>query len=907
MTSVGHGRLILLFAVLFNGALAAAPTNLPDGTFLEAEDYESASGEHFAVKTEESHASGRMVVTQLFQEGQARYRFQAVRAGRYELWLRYASGGPAKAACAVNPAGGQLAVFDLPPSGEPGDKGYSEFRWAKLTAVTLRAGENTLVLGHGTLRADCFFLAARADYVPGPKLFRALEQLRERPTGTPLPELVHKRRIARHPAWLAHALRPCYAHFEWHPENTPASWCRRASAAGANVAFGIGEMPAGTLDGKLHKYPYTALNGKQPFRFPAGYRLDDGWVKDYVDAAHAEGLKAVIYDGTYRTLDPLLVEHPAWRQQEADGRPFAHGFGSWHSPYRQAYIDRWVRAARESKLDGIIIDMLFTGPAGGDYSPDSVRAFRDRFGVEPPRSRDPRNLTWQRWCDFQSWTREEVLLELTETLHAVDPEIAVIVNQTVGWIFAGDQDRFLTSRAGHCCDGLLEEMGWSALQARESPAAIPTSGPFQNLFLHCRARPGYSIMWHLEMNLGPVGSQAAAYSMLANGNAPGLVTGGNWPEMKAIWDHAQDCETALEGADLVPWLALHFSEDALHWYAEAHGGHASYLENVYGWFEAALETHLPVAIITDDDLAEPQPLSRYAVVVLPNSACLSRTQAKTLAAYVQKGGGLVGSFQTGGCDENGTRRQKPALADVWGGQPLAAVWSSTWDVPLAQLNQDWLDHPDIRSAGQWHQGAVEPGPLGSLYFAPPTRPIGAVGMADIRPDAIQPSLAGAAQPVSLTGEPHGALKAFLARRHGQGKSVFFPLDVGRAYSRLNARLTRRLMERSIAWAASRPNPLGTNAPLSLQTVLYEQGDARIVHLVNDASSFGRAAATTEGRFTVFRDEVLPLHDVSVAVRGEFASAVLLPGNTRLETKQRDEMTEVIVPRVEIHSLIHFRP
>ncbi len=111
-------------------------------------------------------------------------------------------------------------------------------------------------------------------------------------------------------------------------------------------------------------------------------------------------------------------------------------------------------------------------------------------------AKDPRDLTWQRWIDFQAWTREEVMLDVTEALHAVSPEIACIWNQTTGWVFDGREH--LTSRAGQCADGLLEEMGWEVSHhAFEGRPFAWLQSAWQSLFLHGRAP--YGLLWRQEL------------------------------------------------------------------------------------------------------------------------------------------------------------------------------------------------------------------------------------------------------------------------------------------------------------------------------------------------------------------------------------------------------------------------
>ena len=93
--------------------------------------------------------------------------------------------------------------------------------------------------------------------------------------------------------------------------------------------------------------------------------------------------------------------------------------------------------------------------------------------------------------------------------------------------------------------------------------------------------------------------------------------------------------------------------------------------------------------------------------------------------------------------------------------------------------------------------------------------------------------------------------------------------------------------------------------MTVQTVLWEKGGARIVHLVNDISSFGRAAAPNPEAFTAFRSEIVPIHGVRVAVSGKFASAKLFPEGKPLPVRFVGGASEVTVPRFDAHAMIVF--
>jgi hypothetical protein len=330
------------------GAQAAPQWELPQGVFFEAEDYAAhlRGGSKFAVPTDVSEASGGKTLIGMFNEGMIRYDLTIPAARKYTLWTRCAVPNNATAKFGFGGGGVQLQGAPLVrTSDRTGDAGT--YRWQRVGEADLAAGRAEMFIATAGVRYDCFLLATDHKEKIGDAILEEVERVRQAPRGKLLPELVHTRAITQRPRWLLeNALRPAYGHFEWDPSNTPQSWAKRAREAGANCLFGVGEMPAGTLNGKLHRIPFEKMI-EPNFRYPEGYSKDDhSWVGEMVKAGHAEGLKVVIYDAAYRNLDPLLVEHPEWRLKNSKGQAYKTGFGSWFSPYRQAYIDRWVKVAR---------------------------------------------------------------------------------------------------------------------------------------------------------------------------------------------------------------------------------------------------------------------------------------------------------------------------------------------------------------------------------------------------------------------------------------------------------------------------------------------------------------------------------------------------------------------------------
>jgi hypothetical protein len=113
------------------------------------------------------------------------------------------------------------------------------------------------------------------------------------------------------------------------------------------------------------------------------------------------------------------------------------------------------------------------------------------------------------------------------------------------------------------------------------------------------------------------------------------------------------------------------------------------------------------------------------------------------------------------------------------------------------------------------------------------------------------------------------------------------------------------MIRAVDWDAGRAAPLETSAPMAVQNVMYRKNGAALVHLINDNSSYGRAAAPNPEAYACFRDEILPVRDIRVAVRGESKKATLLPARTALKVSSREGMSAVVVPEVQVHAMVVF--
>jgi hypothetical protein len=131
-----------------------------------------------------------------------------------------------------------------------------------------------------------------------------------------------------------------------------------------------------------------------------------------------------------------------------------------------------------------------------------------------------------------------------------------------------------------------------------------------------------------------------------------------WRDVKNV-----DC---LLGPDLKPLLstAVLYSEGTRR-ELEADKRPQDFRRSTLGALETMTYAGRPVESLPDFKL-QPEVLSQFEVLVLPEVSVLSAAQAETIRRWVQAGGTLIASYRCGLLDEEHQQRKNFALADVFG-------------------------------------------------------------------------------------------------------------------------------------------------------------------------------------------------------------------------------------------------
>jgi hypothetical protein len=357
-----------------------------------------------------------------------------------------------------------------------------------------------------------------------------------------------------------------------------------------------------------------------------------------------------------------------------------------------------------------------------------------------------------------------------------------------------------------------------------------------------------------------------------------------------------------------PWAAILVSDNTRVFYGRNPGQvEDRYMANVFGFFRAAMEEHLPVTLINDWNLT-PADLAKYKVLVLPNAACLDDRQCAAVRKFVELGGGLVASMDTGLCDEFGTPRKEPLLADVLGvnhkGVAVAGKIDDKLDENFARTlpPEYWLKRKgvwDFKRSGN-PQSFLESAKLAELLGKALVTFKGPVARVEALPASF---IDATVRTKDGTKEPE--LPAVVSRKVGAGKVVYLAAGIDSAHYSSSYPYYRVVLAQAMRWAASAAPSVEVAAPMCVQVNTVRQklkGERLVMHLFNNVNTTAGHGHPAEE--VPLREETIPIHDIKVTLKGYAVKRVHLePAGTDLETNKAGDAITVIVPKLNVHAMV----
>lgn len=610
--------------------------------------------------------------------------------------------------------------------------------------------------------------------------------------------------------------------------------------------------------------------------------------------------------------------HPDWRRIAKDTRDIpsvdlkVHPHGGMLcllGPYGDFFIEVLAEILTQfPATDAFSFDGLHYG--GGCYCQHCRANFKADTGAELPpfNIQDPAFRRYQHWAD----RRMENLIQRMQTrLKAIKPDVALVTWTTNAGRFGHflDVPRNMPARMNLLLDA--PDMEFWLDETNRGASIVPAFGcaymwavtnhrvAFAEPYLMSRGNPyGKDSFPAHEI-------ERRMMLALAHGTVPSLAVA----QPANLQDAAYHCLGEVQKrANWIthkspePWCAIVMSDNTRCFYPRG-SVEERYLANVFGAFRAGIEAHLPLTLINDWNLTAPD-LAPFKVLVLPNTACLDDAQITAIRGFVEIGGGLVATLDTGLCDEFGNPRDKHPLADLLG---LDHLGPAIADAPATELDINFARTlpPDYwnKRKGVWDFTYVRGTFLDALWPLLGESRVTYKGPAirvKPRPGA---TVVGTLHPrAESKGE---ATPAVVLNTFGKGRVITFAAGMDAANYLTPYPYYREALRSAIEHAAAAPMPVKITAPMCVHATTTRQkkdGERLVVHLYNDVNTTAFHGLPSDD--VPLREEVLPIHNLRAEFRGyEIRRARLEPGGLDLPMEKEGPLTRVTVPSLDIHAMI----
>ena len=700
------------------------------------------------------------------------------------------------------------------------------------------------------------------------------------------------------PKWLSEITRVAYT--DLGNARFSGDWPDKviADAAAAGVQLFFSRVHSGSeWEGLAWKSEFGPMDPKMNGR---------DCTHELVDLCHKNHIRYLGYYWAQREPASVAEAHPDWCGVNSHGKPTR--YFCVNTPYRQLVRDRIVELVAKEGVDGIFFDM-FHARSDECYCACCKAKFRQQTGQDAPTVENFENPVWRKWVEFRYRSIEDAMLEFNRAIKAANPEAALLVNTWNAWVYQDELKCRNSIRVIENVDGILEETAWYDT-VDPSFAAFPTLYNFMSWHLAGLAKDKPAFMWArgavVRLPIGYTEALTRQMVMLANGAVPAQSVPGRAVLARYMGDLAAR-EAYTRGSRPLRWCGLLVSEKTEMWYGRKEP-QERYIKGIYGAYQIMLERHLPVVLVTDRDL-ERGDLAGLSVLVAPNAAALSEKECDNLRRFVHDGGGLVATYETAMCDEEGQPLADFRLGDLLNAHKVgefdARAIRVGWD-PLKIHDANWY----VPATHRWAQGEVRT----AMERCGVTDPPGTVhtGLPLIgRLLEVEPVKGKRSDLRVTTAQYNEQLKKVENTNHpgvvenqfGAGKVIYFPADLTWSYFRLGDPHAAGLLEQALREAAGARPPVEVSAPSIVQATTFVQGQRLVVQLLNDISSLGRSQ-NVKGESLRERTEVIPIHGITVTFHDpRLQRFTLIPGGTVLQAAQTPQGQVVHVPPLEVHAMV----
>jgi len=651
-------------------------------------------------------------------------------------------------------------------------------------------------------------------------------------------------------------------------------------------------------------------------RYPGFEDFDS--IREYLPYAHKYGIKVVVYLNMHWYSYEFASKYPGWEQLTSTGEPYGrvhplYGNGTTlcvNSPWRD-WAFRLVQETAKTGVDGIFLDGPVVYP-DCCYCVHCQDEFRDEHGNEIPRE-DWKNDLWKRFLLFREDSMARFLRDARENLKEVNPDGVIFLNaggyRASGWRVARDVQKVGPYQDFNAAEEFFHpapsphKLFASALMAKYleaggRPAVVFTHhalGEWHYKFLPswevklaiaqtiaCGANPWFAFFGRArdqdESGVQAVGEiqgfqerneqyyegtkSAASIAIHSSAQTSTFYTSEQSEVYRDTWTGKEQ--------DLIADLGTGAS--AIDWARRKHICETLLEDTFVGYTSILFRQHLPFDVILDDNMTD-EGLKRYRTLILPNSACLSDSQARAIEAFVKSGGRLIASFESGLFDELGNLRGIPALDRVLGVKERQGMFPAMLFENYMRVTSRYADLP---------AGLLLPRPPFCLKVTPAASTETPVLFLEPIQSLYMP----------LTAEsPYPAL---ILNNCGEGRTAYLPQLIGSFYATHRMEDIERLIASTIREMDGAASIRVRAPPTVLVDVRTQEPSNRtIVHVINCSGDMQRPVT-----------EILPVEGIEIELKNtKIRKAKTLTDGQGLELTRERDRVKMILPRLEFYEVI----
>lgn len=661
------------------------------------------------------------------------------------------------------------------------------------------------------------------------------------------------------PTYLDNEFRHAFRNLSM-PDRTlglnPEKWVKYLKRAGATVAF---------MDFRSQFYanhpsdfiPKDPVLGKRDL------------AQEFADACQKNKIKCCAY------IPPCSVEslehgHDDWQQRTPDGGKECRNWGHWrtvfcyNTGFGELYANHLAEVARKYKVKGFFIDGVIYG-FGACYCETCRAMFRKETGQEMPEKPDWSSKIWHQYIAWRYRQVENIGKLIGDAVHGVDPKIAVVWNcgyMGTGWY-------------GGSTPAQAKWMDFPCIER------LPTGGWVDF--------PGYtygeSLAWEITTNRGMrFGQPTQHYSyftpatrqaeIIATANIACAFGAQGCPQEHSrytgeYYDRFKKAEPWMIDAVSANDIAVHYSVLGQNAYyrPNGHGDINEATTDCRGVYKALLNAQLPAEVINDEWI-ETESISNFRAVVLPNSVCLRPEATAALQQYVQGGGTLIATMETGRLDNMGNPISDELL---WKGSGLKfvrkienlPVQTGTWyPDKMPDVEHDCSSSPDqflmfgkVATMKAWigeditlpnrHDG-FERREISQFHETPSVH-VSAKGAAIVQADKAQWKTLLEMRYREDKAKGFQSTPSVLIRKMGKGRIIYVNFHLGQQAAKYTGMCGsasghpwwRHFVKHLVEVAAGQPR-VAIEAPTCIKAGFWNQPakNRYALHLVNELSSTG---------------------------------------------------------------------